>query len=103
MVVHVDVTRVSVSVLALDHRERRHFEITVEWRGDDRWAVMHFGFALGRDGEWEYEPRPSSREDDWLESHRFGYDEALKLAKAAAPGLTVNGFRAADVAARGSS
>lgn len=98
--VHVDVTQVSVSVLPLDHRERRHFEITVEWRGNDRWAVMHLGFALGRDGEWDYEPRTSAREDGWLDEHRFGYDEAFRLAVAAAPDLTVNGHRAADIAAR---
>src|SRR5690606_407223 len=58
----VRVTRYEVSCLPQDNINAHHFTITVEWRGDDRWAVLHHGFCLGADGEWDYEPRPSSRE-----------------------------------------
>lgn len=96
----VRVTRYEVSCLPQDNINAHHFTITVEWRGDDRWAVLHHGFCLGADGEWDDEPRPSSREDDWLETHRFDLDTALILAKREAPKLTINGLTAADVLAR---
>lgn len=85
-------TTYSVSILPMDHREHGHFEVTVEWRGNDRWAVLHSGYCLGADGEWDYERRPSSRTDEWLASHRFDLDTALRLAKDVAPGITVNGW-----------
>ncbi len=40
--------------------------------------------------------RPSERDDDWLDAHRFDLDTALMLAKEAAPKVTVNGFTVAD-------
>ncbi|RCH70507.1 hypothetical protein DT019_03180 [Streptomyces sp. SDr-06] len=92
----VQATRYEVSLLPEDNINRRHFTITVEWRGDDRWAVCRFHECLGKDGAWEYEPRPSERDDDWVEAHRFGLDSALALAKQAAPDLVVNGHTAAD-------
>ncbi|MEU8642301.1 hypothetical protein AB0C91_10325 [Streptomyces sp. NPDC048674] len=76
------------------------FEISVEWRGDDRWAVLRHGRCLGTDGEWDYEVRPSEREDDWLAEHRFDVDTAIRLAKEKAPHVTVNGLTAADALAR---
>lgn len=77
-----------------------HFEITVEWRGEDRWAVLRSGWCLGADGDWDYERRPSEREDDWIAAHRFDLRTALRLAKEAAPTVTVNGVTAADAVAR---
>lgn len=91
----VTATAYSVSCLPMDHREHGHFEITVEWRGNDRWAVIHGGYCLGTDGEWEYERQPSSRADEWLASHRFDLDEALRLAKQEAPHVTCNGWTVA--------
>ena len=75
------------------------FEITVEYRGRDRWAVTRHGSCLGTDGRWDYEMRPSEREDDWLATHRFDLDTALQLAKEAAPKVTVNGYTVADALA----
>jgi hypothetical protein len=40
--------------------------------------------------------RPSEREDDWLDTHRFDLDTALKLAKEQAPLVTVNGYTVTD-------
>ncbi len=97
----VRATRYEVSCLPPDNINAHHFSITVEWRGRDRWAVCRFKECLGTDGEWDYEPMSSSREDDWLATHRFGLDEALELAKTAAPLMTVNGLTVADVLARG--
>jgi hypothetical protein len=85
------VTEYRVSAAPLDGHDAYHFAVTVEWRGNDRWAVMWHGDCLGADGEWEFEPRPSSREDDWLAAHRFDLPTALRLAREAAPKVTVNG------------
>ena len=35
------------------------------------WAVRRDGFALNKQGEWEYEPMPSSRTDEFLDRCRF--------------------------------
>jgi len=32
---------------------------------------------MGKDGFWEYEPSPSSREDDWIKNHSFTFNEAI--------------------------
>jgi hypothetical protein len=92
-------TEYTVSPLPLDHPDMEHahhWTITVEWRGENTWAVKHFGYTLTRGGEWEYEPRPSAREDDYLDRCRFGLAEALDLARDALPSLKVNGRTYAD-------
>lgn len=53
--------------------------ITAAWRGGEAYAVARGGFVWNGD-EWEYEPRPSSREDDFLARTRFTYDEANAIA-----------------------
>jgi hypothetical protein len=63
--------------------------------------VVRLGDCLGIDGTWDYEAQPSSREDDWLDRHRFDLDTALDLAVKAAPDIVVNGRRAGDLAANG--
>lgn len=49
---------------------------------------------------WDYEMRPSEREDEWLATHRFDEAIALRLAKEAAPHVTVNGRTVADALAQ---
>lgn len=68
------------------------YSVLVEYRGEGLWAVLRSRWCLGVDGEWDYEPGPSSREDDWLETHRFDLETALRLAREAAPEVTVNGY-----------
>ena len=54
--------------------------IVVKWKGDDKWAITD-GYAVYNrsSGEWEYEPSPSSKEDD-LSNIRYSLDEALEVA-----------------------
>lgn len=78
------------------HDMRYHWELTVEWRGHDRWAVMNGAGCLSAAGKWDYEPRPSGREDPWLATHRFTLAEAMRLAREQALLVTVNGHAAAD-------
>lgn len=86
--------------------DARSWAITVADRGHGKWAVIlgaHDGDmleVLGADGEWDFEPRPSSRTDEWLASHRFDLDTALKLAAEQAPLVTLNGLTALDVFAK---
>lgn len=37
----------------------------------ERWAIRRLGFTLNRDGEWEFEPQPSSRDDDYMQRNRY--------------------------------
>ena len=39
--------------------------------GPDKWAVRNGGSCLNNEGEWEWEPLPSSRDDDFLARCRF--------------------------------
>jgi hypothetical protein len=96
----VRTTRYEVSCLPPDDINAPHFTVRIEYRGRDLWAVTNGWGCLGTDGEWEYEPSPSNREDDWLETHRFDLDTALNLAKEAAPKMTVNGYTVAYILAR---
>jgi hypothetical protein len=94
-------TRFEVSLLPEGNINRRHFTLYVEWRGGDTWAVTTgFHECLGSDGAWSYESLPSERTDEWIAAHRFDLETALKLAQKAAPGVTVNGWTAAQAYAR---
>jgi len=97
MKVDANVTEWSVSVLPEDNVNHHTYVITVAYRGRGRWAILHHGFCLGRDGEWDYEVQPSSREDEWLDAHRFARDEALAIAVREAPNVVVNGRTAASL------
>lgn len=94
-------TRYEVSCLPVGHPERGMWSVTVEYRGRGRWAVIRRGhWCLSVDGDWDYESIPSERTDEWLAAHRFPLEEALRLAKEAAPLATVSGFTVADVLGR---
>lgn len=44
---------------------------SIEWRGN-RWAVTSgFGQVLNKSGMWEWEPNPSSREEEFIERTRY--------------------------------
>jgi len=92
-------TQYTVTCLPEDELDASSWSVTVEWRGRGLWAVKHYSSCLSRSGEWDYEMRPSEREDEWLAEHRFPLAEALELAKRAAPEIVVNGFTPADLLA----
>jgi hypothetical protein len=71
--------------------------IKVEWRGDDRWAVIEAGMCLTRSGTWEYEPMPSRRTEAFLKRCRFSLDDALR---AAAKAIESNKRQKEELAAR---
>lgn len=91
----------TVSILPERNIDTHLYEIRVEERGQidgtTRWAVCRMGQCLNRRGRWDYEMLPSSRTDRWIAGHRFDLDTALRLAKKAAPLITVNGWTVADM------
>jgi hypothetical protein len=46
-------------------------ETTTQMDGSTKYAVRHIGSCLTTEGEWEYEPIPSSRDDEFLRRCRF--------------------------------
>lgn len=98
VILHAKLTEVTFSVLPESSVNHGTYAVTVAYRGDELYAVLHRGFCLAADGTWDYEPRPSSREDDWLATHRFDYDTASQLAREHAPKVIVNGRTAAQQA-----
>lgn len=49
----------------------------------DVWAIRKGGWCLNRDGQWEFEPQPSSRDNEFYARCRFPREEALQRAQAA--------------------
>jgi hypothetical protein len=76
------------------------WKLTVEYRGHDLWSVSRGHACLNADEEWDWEMRPSERDDEWLTSHRFSLQKALLLAEKHAPDVTINGMTATEVLER---
>lgn len=55
--------------------------INIESRDPDGdvWAIVNDGMCLNKNFEWEYEPTPSSRSDEFIERTRYTLDEAKVL------------------------
>ncbi|AGL13848.1 hypothetical protein [Actinoplanes sp. N902-109] len=82
--VHMRVTEVTLSTVPEDHVNHRHRSVQVAWRGPgDLYAVLRYGDCLAADGTWDWEPRPSERDDAWKATHRFPYEQAVALAATA--------------------
>ena len=57
---------------------------TPQMSGPDLYKVMKRVYCLSKTGEWDFEPIPSSRTEEYLSSHRFGtFEEALVAARKA--------------------
>ena len=54
--------------------------------GKIKWAVRHMGNCLNKDGEWEYEPQGSSRDDKFIARCRFA--SSMQAARAAVAART---------------
>lgn len=60
----------------------RFDEITIESRDgfDGRvWCIKRYGNCLGKDGEWEYEMQPSSRDNEFKRRTRWATAEEATL------------------------
>jgi len=66
-------------------------QVGIEWRGPDKWViVMDNMYVLNKKGQFEYEPMPSSRTDDFLSRTRFSFEEAWLKAECL---IVEEGFR----------
>ena len=90
------VTKYTVSYLPEDYTGESYlWDLTVEYRGNDRWAVQHGeSQSLGRDGLFDWDP--SEKPDAWLRDHRFSEQEALELAHKAVMAVKINGRTAEE-------
>lgn len=52
-----------------------HIERAKQIEGPPKWAVRRMGECLNKQGDWEYEPMPSSRDDEFLARCRFDTPE----------------------------
>jgi hypothetical protein len=79
---------VEVTKYTIDGDPRRlgsddiHIERAKQIEGPPKWAVRRMGECLNKQGEWEWEPMPSSRDDEFLTRCRF--DSAKDAIRAAA-------------------
>lgn len=101
-------TTYTVTAMPDSEPEGASWWILVEWIGprefgrprpaDQQWTIRHLhGAYLDRDGAWERPPGvQDDRYDAWRVRHRFGLDEALRLAQEAAPKVVVGGVTAAE-------
>ena len=76
------------------------WKLIVDYRGNDLWSVNRGAVCLNASEEWDWEMRPSERDDEWIASHRFSLQKALVLAAKHAPNVTINGLTAVEVLAR---
>lgn len=57
-------------------------EILLQKRSEEKWAIVVDGVeVLNSNGDLEYEPMPSNREDDFLKRTRFSLEKAWALAE----------------------
>jgi hypothetical protein len=71
-----------------DPRDGSDISICLARQRDGRalWAVRQRGDCLSKSGEWEYEPSPSGRDDEFLSRCRFdSLDSAIAAAQAHVP------------------
>lgn len=56
-------------------------DIFVESRGPGVWVITNGSSVLNNLGEWEYEPRPSSRTDEFIDRTRLAFSDAVIAAR----------------------
>lgn len=88
----VRVTRYEISCLPREHVSARSYTIYVKQTSGGQWIATDNRRCLNRAGAWVVDPSGAAvRHDE---------QTALRLAKAAAPLMTVNGRTVADALAR---
>jgi hypothetical protein len=60
-----------LAVAAYDAGENVRIEAALQRDGSTLWAVRRGGMVLANDWEWEFEPMPSSRDDEFFARCRY--------------------------------
>lgn len=97
--VQTQITRYDVTAPIKDPESAAAWSIQVERRDVDRWAVTRGRRVLSCRGTWDHEMDEDASDEAWLAEHRFPRGEAIDLAVAALPFVTVNGKTVADILA----
>lgn len=58
-------------------------QVRIRYRGNGFWSVNNGGHCYNIDKNWETEPKPSSRTEEFLARTRFNIVDAITLAKIA--------------------
>lgn len=67
-------------IAAYELPDESRIELCVQRNGTHKWAVRRGCACLNSDGEFEFEPTPSGRDDDFLTRCRFESAEAAYQA-----------------------
>ena len=59
------------TVTAYDAGQDVRIEAAKQMDGSTKWAIRSRGSVMGITGEWEWEPLPSSRDDEFMMRCRF--------------------------------
>lgn len=71
-------------ICAYELPDEVRLELVRQRKGPPLWAVRRHGMCMGKDGEWEWEPSPSNRDDAFLARCRFAMpQEAADIARKA--------------------
>lgn len=89
---------VTVSFLPEGHRQYRDYLVTIDYAGNDLWAVRHHRSRLSSTGEWWFESALAAAEAD---HSLFDVTTAIELATMAARKLRVRGQTAEEVLVAG--
>jgi hypothetical protein len=92
--VTVTATRYAVSALPKGFEEAWRWDLTVQQQRDGHWIVGDGSRLLDIDGNW------GSPGAAWQRRFQHTEDWALRIARAEAPNVSVNGITVADAIAR---
>lgn len=77
-----NITRLTINAIPEKYREEtREWDIIVESRGDNNYAVIWKNKTYSKQGEWEYESLPSSRTKKYIKNSRYPLAKAVKIAE----------------------
>lgn len=90
------VTEYRVSAGPLDHPEGWRFSLVVRWSRakGGTWMVTDGAEPadyMGADGRWSWESGVDHDVEGWRDAYRFDLDTALRIAREAAPKVSING------------
>ena len=66
-----DPNRLDLPVLRYDAGGGVTIDAMPQRGGKTLWAVRQLSNVMSADGEWEWEPSPSNRDDEWLARYRY--------------------------------
>jgi hypothetical protein len=78
--------------------ESHYFDVTVEKRSQDTWAVKHRNNCFNTNLAGVYESLPSNRTDEFIANYRFTLAEAVEIAERLSHVIKLTGSTAEEYA-----